>query len=426
MKQIISPVLKLTIFIHIFLRLTLSKPQRRHLERFMEATLTLDGKRTLARIARVTAHSPHPSSIADFFSQSPWDTNQVADCFMRKVISWVIEGGKGKRNRKIRKKNQNRKKGVSAKQPIFITLDDSDTPKPASSKHFEPVEWFYDEKGYKHSAVFISMHIRCGNRSMPVGFELYLKRKTVRRLNRQREEKLQFKSKIDLCIQMLKKIQPFIPREHPVYILLDSWYGSKSIIRFCLKEGWHVICALRSNRSFKGKKISQHARWMRRKKFERTWVRSATSATIYWVGQKRGTLKGIKQEVCVIFSKKSLRDRRFAFFLCTDTKLSARESLSFYMKRWDVEIDYLYLKERLGLGDFRVRSYESIRRYFLLTFFSLGYLLWRKETEGMAAIPDVIEKHRVEQHKQLLKSFGKRVLETTSVDVAVVEFLKSA
>jgi hypothetical protein len=46
--------------------------------------------------------------------------------------------------------------------------------------------------------------------------------------------------------------------------------------------------------------------------------------------------------------------------LCTDLSLSAQEVLSRYTRRWAVEVDHLYLKLRLGLGDFRLRRYEDV------------------------------------------------------------------
>jgi len=97
-------------------------------------------------------------------------------------------------------------------------------------------------------------------------------------------------------------------------------------------------------------------------------------------------LKGISKEVSVIISKRHAGDKRPEFFLCTGTSLKTGEALSLYTRRWAIEIDYLYLKTRLGLGDFRLRSMEGINRYFALTFLTLAYLSWRKVEEGVHSI----------------------------------------
>lgn len=52
-------------------------------------------------------------------------------------------------------------------------------------------------------------------------------------------------------------------------------------------------------------------------------------------------------------------------FLCTDLSLSAEATLKLYQKRWQVEGDNLYLKEVLGLGDFRLQSFEAIQNWLV-------------------------------------------------------------
>lgn len=408
MIRIIEITKALSTFLSKWLPASITLPQLRHLVRFMEGTLALEGERTLAKITRLNIDSRHPASLADFFTCSPWKDELFDNALIRNNVRWVMSG---------------RRAGV---EPIIISIDDSNTAKPAGSKHFEPVDWFHDEKGYRHALSFVSAHIRCGQRSMPVDFEIYLKNKTVRKMNRGRKQKIRFRSKFELAMQLLEKIKPYLPAGYPVYVLFDSWYASKELIRFCLAQGWEVICGLRSNRSFEGKQLSQWSRKLRNKSLRRVCVGSADGSTVYWTSLKKGKIKGIGKEVGVIFSKRSQWDRRYAFFLCTDSRLSVKEALMLYGKRWDIEVDYLYLKDRLGLGDFRVRSLGAIRRYFLLNFFLLSYLLWRKVEEGEASVADVIDKHRREQNEQLLRAFGKRVLESHSVKKALSEFMPQA
>lgn len=372
-----------------------------------------EATKTLSAINRLLLEPTHPSSIADFFTYSPWDNEDIRGQAQKVLLQW----GVSEEDRFL------------FKPIIIISIDDSLCSKPKESKHFEPVDWHFDAKegrAYGHGVSFITLHIECGSRSMPINWRLYLREKTVRRLNRTYQQKIRFRSKMTLSIEMLREIQTLLPEGYPVYILFDSWYASKRLIQFCLKNKWHVICALKSNRVFEGKKLSKVAHYLRNKNLTKVWVDSANTSALYWACLKRGKLNGLYKEVSVIISKRHPRDRRPEFFLCTDVSLSAKEALSLYTRRWAIEIDYLYLKTRLGLGDFRLRSMEGINRYFTLVFLTLAYLSWRKAEEGAKNISEVIALHRQEQYEEVLQAFGRKVIEGQSVEEALKTFLSKA
>jgi hypothetical protein len=87
-----------------------------------------------------------------------------------------------------------------------------------------------------------------------------------------------------------------------------------------------------------------------------------------------GHLEKVRQEVYVIISKKRPGDPHPKYFLCTDMTLSAQQALHLYQKRWPVEVDNLYLKEVLGLGDFRLQSFEAIQKWFAVVVLAINYL----------------------------------------------------
>jgi hypothetical protein len=379
----------------------------------MEGLLMCEATKTLSAINRLLLEPTHPSSIADFFTYSPWENEDIRGQAQKVLIKWVFE----------------EQQGFLFRPRIIISIDDSLCSKPKESKHFEPVDWHFDAKegrSYGHGVSFITLHIECGSRSTPINWRIYLREKTVRRLNRIYHQKIRFRSKITLSIEMLKEIQPLLPEGYPVYLLFDSWYASKRLIQFCLKNKWHIVCALKSNRIFEGKRLSKMAHYLRNKNLTKVWVDSANTSTLYWTCLKQGRLKGLSKEVSVIISKRHPRDKRPEFFLCTDTSLSAREALSLYVRRWAIEIDYLYLKTRLGLGDFRLRSMEGINRYFTLVFLTLAYLSWRKAEEGAKNISEVIAIHRQEQYEEVLRAFGRKVIDGQSVEEALKIFLLKA
>lgn len=431
MFKIVEPTKALVAFL-LFLKLRFSAPQQRHLTNFMEALLACDGSKTIAKLNRLILNPTDPSAFTDFFTYSPWDNAQLRRLVMRAIVHWIVEG-------------DGQQELLS--EPLFILVDDSKSNKPKTSLHFEIVDWFFNSeegRGYGYGAVFVTVHLRKGNRSSLVALRLYLRQSTVRRLNRERQKsnngkhllkKVSFKSKYTIVKEILKELALLLPEKARVYVLFDSWYASKKLIRFCRQRGWHVICRLKRNRLFRKngraeyRSLSRHARWIRTKNLTATTVGSSDSSTRYWVYSMRGHLQGIQDEVSIIISKRHSRDKRPEFFLVTDLNLTAREALQYYGKRWDIEVDHLYLKVHLGLGDFRLRSYEGISKYFDLVALTLMYLQWRKAREEPSRVKnfsDVIALHRREQQEACLKAFGQKVLATGSVEQAMAEWFRQA
>lgn len=82
----------------------------------------------------------------------------------------------------------------------------------------------------------------------------------------------------------------------------------------------------------------------------------------------------------------------------TDLSLSAQEALRLYQRHWPVEVDNFYLKEGLGLADFRLQSFEAIDKWFAVTLVSLNYLQFQQtqgyaETGKLPRLADPIRQH---------------------------------
>ena len=96
------------------------------------------------------------------------------------------------------------------------------------------------------------------------------------------------------------------------------------------------------------------------------------------------------------------------YFLCTDLSLSAQQILSIYQKRWPIEVDNFYVKQHLGLADFRVQSYEATEKWFAIVFLAFVFLQWRfnhaHAKEPWHALADVVRQHRYEHACTLLET----------------------
>ncbi len=423
MFKIVAPTKALVQFL-LMLKLRLSGPQQRHLTNFIEGVLACDGTKTIAKLNRLIAEPTDQSAFTDFFTYSPWDHRELRQRAHRELVAWVL----GDKQLEI------------VREPVFISIDDSKTPKPKTSSHFEPVEWHFNTtegRGFGYGAVFVTVNIARGKRSATLTLELYLRAKTVRRINRRRAKgrRVPFRTKFKIVHEVLQELAPLIAHESPVYVLFDSWYASNKLIKFCRRQNWQVICALKHNRNFRklgapqARKLSQLAHYIRNRDFKPVTVKSSDSSTRYWVHTLRGRLEGVPDEVSIIISKRHTRDTRPQFFLVTDFSVKTHEALTRYMRRWVIEVDHLYLKVRLGLGDFRLRFYEGIAKYFDLVGLALAYLHWRKFEERKAdlkTLSDVIAVHRQDQQEAFLRAFGELVLRHGSVDQAMAAWYKQA
>ena len=417
MIRIVTPTKTLVNFLTM-LHLKLTQPQREHLVRTMDGLIACESSKTLAKLSRLFWEAPDPSNLADFFRDSPWDEKELRHDLQSTLLAWALCSC--------------RERGIAP--VILASIDDSMAHKPKTSHHFETVDWHYDaveRKAFAHGANFLTMHVQVGDISFPWNWRVYLRDKAVRRINQQRSRKyrLQFQSKMILAKAMIEDLSLQLPPALRVYVLFDSWYASKKLIHFIRSKHWHVICALKNNRVFKGKRLTLHARYIRNKSLKTIYVGSADSTTKYWVRVKEGHLKGLPEEALVLFSKRHPQDKSWAYFLSTDRTLSAKQVLEFYTRRWEVEVDHLYLKTRLGLADFRMRSVEATTKYFGAVFVTLAYLHWRfhqSKDRSVKTLSDAIALHRQEQWQATLRDFGRRVLRTKAVEPVVEQFLMAA
>src|SRR5436309_4267007 len=204
---------------------------------------------------------------------------------------------------------------------------------------------------------------------------------------------------------MLQQVVSSLPKTNPVYVLFDSWYTSAKLVKWIRQQGWHVIAAVKSNRKISGQKLTDWHREFKGRPYDRVSLGLANGQRrTYWVRSLTGRLRGVPGEVRVLLSQRGPGVRTPKYFLCTDLKLSAQEILSRYQHRWSQEVDYWHVKLQLGLGDFRVQSYEAIEKWYAVVYLVLVYLHWRryerrKETGHTTSVSEVIMMIRQEHQE---------------------------
>jgi hypothetical protein len=403
------------------LNLNLSKPQRQHILNLADALLVCDDKKTLAALQRQFIEAPDPSNMADFLRISPWSADEVRAALRANQVAWAIAQAERLGLPKI----------------ISINIDDSLGKKDKATCCLEPVDWFHDHSEstpkkprFKKAFCYLVCTLRIGDIVVTVDLRLYLREKTVRRLNRQRpaDQRIPFYSKNHLARLMLQALRPLLPKGWTVYVQFDSWYASEKLITYVRRQGWHVTCGLKGNRRLNGKRLDQLAYALRHKRHILVPVTAANGRIrIYYVRETTGHLRHVPDTVRVYFSKRHPRETALAYFMSTDLTRSAQVALQGYGGRWSCEVDNFYLKTQLGLADFRVQSYEAVDKYMVAVQATWAYVERRFEQERSAQVKtygDIIRRHRDEHAVDWLTGALEMLQATGDVQLVLQRFLR--
>ena len=234
------------------LGIDMSKPQQRHILNMADALLVCEDSKTLAALQRQFIVAPDASNMADFLRISPWQANDVRARLRATQVSWAIAQAERSGTPKI----------------IYINIDDSLGEKDKHTRHLEPVDWFHDhsestriKQRYKNGFCYLVCTLRIGKITATVDLRLYLRKKTARRINRHRpsEQRVPFRSKNSLALNILEALRPLLPEGWVIYVQFDSWYASERLIKYVRRQDWHVNCGLKRNRQLNKKRLDQLA-----------------------------------------------------------------------------------------------------------------------------------------------------------------------
>lgn len=423
LKTIVHQSPQLVSFV-LALRLALSQPQMRHVTRLVDGIIDCERRKTLADICRQYLIDLDPKAAADFFRESPWEAKDLSVPRSQFMLNQMIKFAQ--------------QLGYPA--ILWVSVDDSLGKKDKATRHQDAVSFHHNhtdstrrKQVYSNGYVYVEVHIEIG----PFGFtwdtRLYLREKTVRQLNRQRgpeQAHLHYRSKYSLTREMLTALAEALPDGYQVYVEFDSWYASGKLIKYCRRQGWHVICAIKSNRRLNGKRVDLHDQALKHKRYQHVRLSAAddTRPPDYHVRTLRGHLEDVPGEVCVIISRRHPGDKRPKYFMCTDLSLSAQEALRYYRRRWPVEVDNFYLKEALGLGDFRLQSFEATEKWFAVVLLAMNYLQFQYaqqlvHSHVQLSLADVIRQHRVAHAQAVLRFVAEQVLETRNIEATLQPFI---
>ncbi|WP_445612957.1 IS701 family transposase [Geobacillus sp. YF-1] len=329
------------------LALDFSKPVIKPLVHLVDALTTKGFSGTLTDVRYWSFHPNHRTTLSHFFTKSPWDEETL----LRKLQPWILH-----RIQRIAKQEN---------QPLFVSMDDpicqKTKPSSRATHAIQGCDWPFSHSDHQwvwgHSLVWLMVHTF--SQAFPFAFRLY--------------DKTAGRSKIDLAIEMLSSLKG--KRAQPVYVLMDSWYPSQALIEACLKQGFHVIAMLKTNRILYPKGIAIQA-----KKFARYIEPNDTHLVTvgkerYRVYRYEGAIHGLDDAVVLLAWKadEPMTPDHLHVVLSTDRELGDEEILRYYAQRWTIECFFRQAKDQLKLDGYRVRHIRAVKRYWAVVLLACVY-----------------------------------------------------
>ena len=160
------------------------------------------------------------------------------------------------------------------------------------------------------------------------------------------------------------------------YVLVDSWYWTKELVKFCRRLGYHMIFQLKSNSILwiKGKRTKLSTlinQFPYREIFISLYGKTRNLRLAKFIGE----INGLGKVAVVVVREKR---KKPVYLVSTNLYLSAIDVLKYYAKRWKIEQMIKDLKQRLGFGDYQARSLKAIERHVALVLLSYFVLVLLK------------------------------------------------
>jgi hypothetical protein len=378
----------------------LSRTQNNHLVNVMKALIVTQGPKTTKALARAIPGGRNRSSLSRHFSGS-WQEQQLLDSG---VAMWL---------------NMWRE----CRGTIYHIIDDTANPHSAKAcpwyaqpnpRAMEAIDQHHDHHMnrmiWAHSVV--TSHVVCGSWSVPWKHQMYRRKQDCQACG------VDFYSKVDIACSMVEHFEA-PARIDRVCHLADAWYTNTRLIETVRARGpqHFLIGGIKLNavlpRQFGRRKssiaLSQILGTLRGKDLDLVTIRGKS----YQCWRCQTSLFDQSDMVVLLYRQKGTTLWRAV--ACTDASLSAKEILTHYAWRWEIEVGHWYLKCALGFADYRLRSLHCIHHFWCAVILTYWYLEWfrhRRKLHNLAEaqqhFAEKFEKAKILYYWSKLKSCKTR------------------
>jgi len=168
------------------------------------------------------------------------------------------------------------------------------------------------------------------------------------------------------------------------FVLFDSWFAHDAVISKIYALGYGVICRLKRGRvkyAYQGQDYTLKQLWQVAKKSTR-WLEKFQVKTVCL----NVTLPKCG-DVRILFVSDG--KKQWQAFLCTDLQLEASEILTYYARRWTIEIFFKDAKQMLYLGKEQSNTFDAAVTCYslvMIRYLLLVYILSRYEFTGVGPL----------------------------------------
>ena len=368
-----------------------SKPHYQHVVTVLRGLLLCQDTRTLSGLRRQVAGGPRIASLSRFIARAPWDEEAVVRTGLARFQTQVAPLVQAERHRQ----RQARPPQVGRpKEPLvtgYLIGDDSTLAKPKGKK--------MEGVGHHYSSTATT---RVRGHSLVQGLYVLLRRRCplAPRLYQQQgvcaARDVPFRSKIALMEEQIRTFEPVAGTR--THVLLDSWYGAKSLWRAARDRGFLITTGLKSNRSLRvpAPDVEQGWRWQ----LLRAYAAGLTAddfTLLDW--PRQGNNPDEPRQVYIHVVQTRVRSLYRCQLVIARPTLDAPASATRYWAssdldadvptllghiaaRWDVEVFFGDTKDLLGLDQYQLMTTTAIVRFWTLVL--AAYTLIDEERARLA------------------------------------------
>ncbi len=280
----------------------------------------------------------------------------------RSAYNWFIAEGDWDEDEIAQRKADMFFEAVHLQEGDRILLIIDDTYNEKKGKCTEGVGKFFDHsKGYIWGNSLITSVLQAKGLFIPHKAKLYLK---------EEDAGPEFKTKNQIAIKDI--IKPLkIPQGMKLIAVFDCWWYSAALIKTCRDLGYNVVCQIKSDKKIslnndKFLQVKSCASQFDETDFRKITISARGKKKSYFVIDHKVWLDKTN-EVRLVISKEEM-DADAKYYISTDTDLTAKEILSIYEDRWNIETAHREANQKLGFKDYQLRSKQAIERFIQLVF----------------------------------------------------------
>ena len=313
----------------------LSKPQRAHLWRLVLAMAVCRGRTKLSHLAAMLLGGRHRTRLGGFLREADWDAPRLLREQVWATLRWMRP---------------------RVGEPIDLLIDDTRVAKRGRQMAALQKIWDHARQRFAWGHIWVVAAVRFRGVVLPWRIELWKPRRAAGR---------DYRKTTEIAAAMIGAFD--LPWDLQVRVLFDAFYLSGPVTKACREKGFLWFSVAARNRSFRadrGRRAKLGALapgWLRHGARAVRLPRARGHAKMR-IASADGHLSRIGR-VRLVAGKRPRDPWRNLVIFATNAKMDARQIVTIYERRWDIERMFKELRSDLGWGDYQMLDERAIVRH---------------------------------------------------------------